>query len=86
MIKPTIHLNGTAAESLLDQYVAAGQAIRKALDTLAEAEPNARDYYVQPQGAFLTAQSEHRQRINCLRGVLSDMEILAEHCANGGVS
>ena len=51
---------------------------------LEEASPNARDYYVQEANAFARAQDEHRQRINCLRGVLSDMEALTMHCADPG--
>jgi len=83
MIKPSIHRNGTSADTLLDSYVVAGQKIRDALEALDDATPNARDYYVQGDGAFDAAMAEHRKRINCLRGVLADMQALAEHCADG---
>jgi len=83
MIKPSIHRNGTSAAALLESYVDAGNAITRALDALTEAQPNARDYYVQGDGAFDAAMAEHRKRINCLRGVLADMQVLADHCADG---
>jgi hypothetical protein len=81
MIKPTIHLNGTSAESLLDLYVEAGQRLNAALVALCEAYPNQRDYYVQAPSAFADAKREHDQRVTCLRGVLPDLQALAEHCA-----
>jgi sucrose-6-phosphate hydrolase SacC (GH32 family) len=46
---PTIHLNGTGARSLADEYHAVYQAIDRASDALAAATCNARDFY--PQGA-----------------------------------
>jgi hypothetical protein len=59
MLIPTVHMNGTAGEVLRDQYAAAVEALRKAIDAVCDAGPNARDYYVQGPDAGLAAQREH---------------------------
>ena len=46
MMVPTIHLNGTSHDELLRQILDAKEAIRKAVEALANAAPNMRDYYV----------------------------------------
>jgi hypothetical protein len=81
MMKPTVHLNGTGAERLLEQYTEAGRAVQEAIDALAGAAPNARDYYVQGPDAFACAAREHAARATALRGVLADLEALALHVA-----
>jgi hypothetical protein len=81
MIKPTIHLNGTSAEVLLDQLVAAGKSLQQTIECLCDAAPNARDYYPQGQSAFGEAQREHQAREQKLREVLVELQALAEHVA-----
>jgi len=54
---PTIHLNGTGFTDLRDGYAAACDAIDKAIDALAKAESNGRDFYPQGPDAFY----QHRQ-------------------------
>jgi hypothetical protein len=54
--QPTIHLNGTGARSLADEYHAVYQAIDRASDALAAATCNARDFY--PQGAAVWQQAQ----------------------------
>lgn len=78
MMIPTVHLNGTAGEVLLDQYTTAAEAVRKALDAICETGPNARDYYVQGPDAGLAAQREHEARIKALKGVRDDLAAIAE--------
>ena len=52
---PTIHLNGTGAKSLADEYHAVYQAIDQAGDALQDATCNARDFTprVMPHGSKL---------------------------------
>lgn len=69
---PTVHLNGTSGAVLLEQLKGARRALDAALDALAEAAPNARDYYVQP-GGFSPAQRQHEARLAKLREVRSDV-------------
>lgn len=75
---PTVHLNGTTGEVLRDQYAAAAEAVRKALDALCDTGPNARDYYVQGSDAALTAQREHEARVTSLKRVLLELAAIAE--------
>jgi len=76
---PTIHLNGTSADTLLDEYWAALDALQKAIEVLQDAAPNARDYYPQGDGAFHEAAREHKARLAALHGVLAEVRDLANH-------
>lgn len=78
MLVPTVHLNGSAGEVLLDQYTAATEAVRKALDAICDTGPNARDYYVQGPDAALAAQREHEARVKALKIVRDDLAAIAE--------
>lgn len=75
---PTIHMNGTTGEVLLDQFTAAAAAVQKAIDAACDAGPNARDYYVQGPDAPLTAQREHEARVTSLKRVRDDLAAIAE--------
>jgi hypothetical protein len=79
MTKPTIHLNGTSAESLLEALNKACTAIRSARNALGEAAPNARDYYPQGDAAFPAAVREHRARDLALKTVFDELVEIAEH-------
>jgi hypothetical protein len=79
--KPIINLNGTSATELLDQQIAAINALRHAISTLQAAAPNARDYQIAPADAFASAMNQHRTRIIHLETVLrtgSDRRIYFE--------
>lgn len=85
MIFPTVHLNGTSQDELLDQLTTATQAIREAQKALANAAPNGRDYYVQSDPrAIYKAQDEHCARMQKLTDVLRELEEIAEHIALRG--
>ena len=58
MIKPTIHLNGTSAQSLANQYGHARQKVREALEALQHIETHGRDYYVQGPDAYHIAAKQ----------------------------
>lgn len=78
MLIPTVHMNGTAGEVLRDQYAAAAEAVRKAIDALCDAGPNARDYYVQGPDARQAAQREHETRVAALKRVRDELAAIAE--------
>jgi hypothetical protein len=82
MMVPTIHRNGTGREALLEQQTNAGAAIRKALEALAQAAPNGRDFYPQGDGAYSKASAEHAARMEKLRSVLTEVGDLAEAIAD----
>lgn len=77
---PTVHLNGTSKEALLDQVYEAVEALHAAGRKLAAAAPNARDYYVQPNEAqpFTRAQTEHYARMTKLKEVIAELEQIGE--------
>lgn len=78
MIAPTVHLNGTSGEELRRQVSEAGTAVRDALRALANAAPNARDYYPAGPDAFRAASAEHASRVARVKAVaeeLYDIEI-----------
>jgi uncharacterized protein YbjT (DUF2867 family) len=64
---PTIHLNGTGFTNLRDGYAAAHDAIDAAIDALANAELNGRDYYLQGPGAYSQARAERDEAFKQLR-------------------
>ena len=64
---PTIHLNGTGFTTLRDEYAAAYDAIDKAIEALAAATLNGRDFYPQPDGAFYRAREERQEALDKLR-------------------
>jgi hypothetical protein len=55
---PTIHLNGTFGSSLKREYLGAYEAIDNAIEALAGATLNARDFYPQGAGAYSQARAE----------------------------
>jgi hypothetical protein len=58
---PTIHLNGTGAQSLKDEYRALRKAVETAEDALVAATCNGRDFYPQEPGAFEAARREREE-------------------------
>jgi hypothetical protein len=64
---PTLHLNGTSKTDLRDGYLAAHDAIDKAIEALASAELNGRDFYPQGPGAYLQARIERDAALKHLR-------------------
>jgi hypothetical protein len=79
MMRPTIHSNGTPQSALLDAHCTAMNAIRDAIEALAEIAPNGRDFYPQGEGALGIATREHIDRCQALRSVLGELEEIAEY-------
>lgn len=75
---PTIHLNGTSRESLMDSLMNAGAAIKKAIRALQEAAPHGRDYYPQGPDVYRKAVAEYEERIDKLTSVVQDISIMLE--------
>ena len=84
---PTIHLNGTGADSLKREYRAARRAIGVAVDALAAATCNARDFYPQEPGAWQRARHERAEAFRLLQLVWDYAEHwelhAAERCPRG---
>lgn len=63
---PTIHLNGTGAKTLREEYEKAYYAIQAAIDALSEATLNGRDFYPQGDNAFYEARDQRKEAFSCL--------------------
>lgn len=64
---PTIHLNGTGAKSLRDEYRNVRLAAKDTAHALAHATCNARDFYPQGPEAFQQAQADRREMFRLLQ-------------------
>jgi hypothetical protein len=68
-VLPTIHLNGTGAESLEREYRAVRRAVAAAAEALAAATCNARDFYPQGSEAWHRAKAERAEAFRLLTQV-----------------
>jgi hypothetical protein len=75
---PTVHINGTSKQALIDQLGDAIHALHEAGRKLAAATPNARDYYVQGNDAFTTAMRQHDARMTKLREIVAELETIGD--------
>lgn len=82
MTLPTIHLNGTSPERLVEALETAYDKLREAREALAETAPNGRDYYPQGPQALYAAQDEHLARDNKLQQVMAELEQMIGHISN----
>jgi hypothetical protein len=73
---PTIHLNGTGYERLLNDYQTAYNALQEAISAFKLIEFHSRDYYVKDSAAW-PAALEHRTEQREALGNVSDY--LLEH-------
>jgi hypothetical protein len=73
-IVPTIHLNGTNGEELKAEYYAAFEAIEAAVEALAAATSNARDFYPQGADAYYRHRDERAEAFDKLRQVQDYVE------------
>jgi hypothetical protein len=82
LIIPTVHLNGTSKDELLEQIEEAYAAIGTAVKALAKMGPNGRDYYVQKDNPIYQAQDQHSARMKKLLDVQRELEALVEGIAD----
>lgn len=79
MTFPTIHMNGTSAATLIDDYIRAMLKTQEALDAVSQIEFNARDYCPQGPDAWEMARNEMSERQAKLTSVLEDFKALTVH-------
>lgn len=79
---PTIHINGTSAEQLMEGYLDALHHVREAIAAIGRCAPNGRDYYPQGPAVIIAAQREHRLRVEKLEEVMHEIEAIAEHVSD----
>lgn len=78
LIHLTVHLNGTSRDELRRGYETASQAVFAAIEAVAKASPNGRDYYPQGPDVILQATLQHRARLAKLREVLTELQQIEE--------
>lgn len=66
---PVVHLNGTGRRTLIEDYENASSAVLSAIDSVANIEFNARDYYVAEPGAWEVARDQRTAILLKLREV-----------------
>ena len=79
---PTIHLNGSGAENLYQEYRAAWNELRAAREALVHATCNARDFYPQGDDAFRKAREERSEVFLHLQKVEEYLSEWVMHTAN----
>lgn len=81
---PTIHLNGTSGPQLLDDHLAAVEALRDAWKALSAMAPNGRDYYPQGPAAISIAIDQHADRLSRLDQIKKEIEEIVLAIVKGG--
>jgi hypothetical protein len=76
---PTIHINGSSVDRLIEDYAEIHHAIHNALEKMQAAGPNGRDYYPQGDEAFAKARQEHRSRMTRLVEVNRELRAIIEN-------
>ena len=76
---PTIHLNGTGADSLSSEYTETWHALKAAREVLISTTCNARDFYPQGDHAFQDARFERSEAIAKLDDVIDYIENWVAH-------
>lgn len=89
MMIPSIHLNGTSKEELLNQVKENALAISSTIETLQHNRPHGRDYYPQNRtadiyDAYRKASEEYEARITSLKTMYQDFVALFNAIEDGG--
>ena len=74
MVLPTVHLNGTSRDDLVEQRLAIVDALRLVANAIADGWPNGRDYYPQGQDAIQAARELWRGRLDTLAFMRQEIE------------
>lgn len=73
---PTIHMNGTSKERLIEALCNASEKLEDAFLALKETAPNGRDYYPQGPEALARAIEEHSDRCRRLDEIKREIDSL----------
>ena len=80
-ILPTIHSNGSSAQSLTEDYSHARRAVQDAMIALKAVDFNARDYYVQGPNAWTEAVKQRHDLYQHLSDVFNALHEHELHCS-----
>lgn len=79
VVCPTINLNGTSADALIEQYAKAATAVADAIKAVAEAWPHGRDFQTMKPCAHRRATEQHDDRMAWLRSVHADLMVILDN-------
>ena len=68
---PSLGLNGTGAQALLDEYFTAGHTIRAAIHAMQDLTVNGRDYSA---ADYIVARKRHNDRTEALKAVYNSIQ------------
>lgn len=75
LVTPTVHLNGTSKEELVQGRIAVIEAAQALRDALQRAAPNARDYYPQGDDAYKLARAAWTERQLMIDKLIDDVQM-----------
>jgi len=81
VVTPQIHINGSSARSLAEDYIDAMNVLDDAVDKLKKTAPNGRDYQ-HDSSKLREATAQWRGHMTNIQNAKAYFEILAEHCVN----
>jgi hypothetical protein len=76
---PTLNLNGTSGEALMQELRTAGEAVRTAIEAVGAMTVHGRDFQTAEIGAYNQARFEQKARLEKLRSVLDEIRCLQEN-------
>jgi len=80
MERPTIHINGSSAKTMLLDIINAQEALRDAQAAIKKTAPHSRDYYVKPNGdvSYIRAVEEHSLRLRAIGAIIDELQEIGE--------
>lgn len=84
IIFPTVHINGTGKQDLIDERCAVVEALYTAGKRLAAACPNGRDFYPDECKEWEAAYDQHKRRLQIIRDLTAEMEAETSAIADQG--
>jgi hypothetical protein len=73
---PTVHLNGTSKDSLIEPLDASYFLLDEAVKMMKQSAPNGRDYYVKEVDSLSRAMDQHLSRMKRVDDVMKEIEEL----------
>ena len=84
LIVPTLNINGSTRDNLVDYHTRAMRKINEAYAALADMAPHGRDYQTAPPGTHEKAQEQYKVWREQLRVIHNDIESIAIEISNQG--
>jgi len=78
---PCVHMNGTGKDALIENLSVVYAALEVARETLRNAAPNGRDFYI-GTWTLKDADAQHRRRLEAIDALQKDLESEMELISN----